>query len=155
LIVPTLYNMAQQSINLSKLYYTIGELNDYSVPISLIQDEILTLRDSLLNFIPIQQSKANQVNIKTSDDPSIAGTFNIEKGKEFIEHVSYNYNRNESSLQYADPINWQGVEVFKSISDLFNSIAEDNTVNNFWKLFAILALLFLIFEMLLLKFYKG
>ncbi|MFT5983099.1 MAG: hypothetical protein ACI9RM_001540 [Ulvibacter sp.] len=155
LIVPTLYNMAQQSINLSKLYYTIGELNDYSVPISLIQDEILTLRDSLLNFIPIQQSKANQVNIKTSDDPSIAGTFNIEKGKEFIEHVSYNYNRNESSLQYADPINWQGVEVFNSISDLFNSIAEDNTVNNFWKLFAILALLFLIFEMLLLKFYKG
>ncbi|MFT7628917.1 MAG: hypothetical protein ACI9OS_002583 [Ulvibacter sp.] len=155
LIVPTLYNMAQQSINLSKLYYTIGELNDYSVPISLIQDEILTLRDSLLNFIPIQQSKANQVNIKTSDDPSIAGTFNIEKGKEFIEHVSYNYNRNESSLQYADPINWQGVEVFNSINDLFNSIAEDNTVNNFWKLFAILALLFLIFEMLLLKFYKG
>jgi hypothetical protein len=69
--------------------------------------------------------------------------------------VSYNYNRNESSLQYADPINWQGVEVFNSISDLFNSIAEDNTVNNFWKLFAILALLFLIFEMLLLKFYKG
>ena len=155
LIVPTLYNMAQQSIKLSKLYYTIGELNNYSVPVSLIQDEILTLRDSLLNFIPIQQSKANQVNIRTSDDPSTAGTFNIEKDKEFIELVSYNYNRNESLLQYADPINWQGVEVFNSVNDLFNSIAEDNAVNSFWKLFAILALLFLIFEMLLLKFYKS
>ena len=155
LIVPTLYNMAQQSIKLSKLYYTIGELNNYSVPVSLIQDEILTLRDSLLNFIPIQQSKANQVNIRTSADPSIAGTFNIEKDKEFLELVSYNYNRNESLLQYANPINWQGVEVFNSVNDLFNSIAEDNAVNSFWKLFAILALLFLIFEMLLLKFYKS
>ena len=155
LIVPTLYNMAQQSIKLSKLYYNIGELNNYSVPVSLIQDEILTLRDSLLNFIPIQQSKANQVNIRTSDDPSIAGTFNIEKDKEFLEHVSYNYNRNESLLQYADPINWQGVEVFNSVNDLFNSIAEDNAISSFWKLFAILALLFLIFEMLLLKFYKS
>ena len=155
LIVPTVYNMAQQSIKLSKLYYTIGTLNNYSIPVSLLQDEILTLRDSLFNFIPIQQVKANQVNIKTSDDPSMAGTFNIEKGKEFIEHVSYNYNRNESLLQYADPINWQGVEVFNDINDLFNSIAEDNAVNSFWKLFAILALLFLIFEMLLLKFYKS
>jgi hypothetical protein len=155
LIVPTLYNMAQQSIKLSKLYYTIGELNKYSVPVSLIQDEILTLRDSLLNFIPIQQVKANQVNIRTSDDPSTAGTFNIEKDKEFIELVSYNYNRNESLLQYTDPVNWQGVEVFNSVNDLFNSIAEDNAVNSFWKLFAILAFLFLIFEMLLLKFYKS
>jgi hypothetical protein len=69
--------------------------------------------------------------------------------------VSYNYNRNESVLQYADPINWKGVEVFNSVNDLFNSIAEENAVNSFWKLFAILALLFLIIEMLLLKFYKS
>jgi hypothetical protein len=155
LIVPTLYNMAQQSVKLSKLYYTIGEQNNYSVPVSLIQDEILSIRDSLINFIPIQQVKANQVNIRTSEDPSKSGTFNIEKDKEFIELVSYNYNRNESLLQYADPINWQGVKVFNSVNDLFNSIAEDNAVNSFWKLFAILALLFLIFEMLLLKFYKS
>jgi hypothetical protein len=155
LIVPTLYNMAQQSIKLSKLYYIIGEQNNYSVPVSLTQDEILTLRDSLVSYIPIQQVKANQVNVETSDDPSIAGTFTIEKDKEFVELVSYNYNRNESVLQYADPINWKGVEVFNSVNDLFNSIAEENAVNSFWKLFAILALLFLIIEMLLLKFYKS
>ena len=155
LIVPTLYNMAQQSIKLSKLYYSIGEQNNYSVPVSLTQDEILTLRDSLVSFIPIQQAKANQVNIRTSDDPAIAGTFTIEKDKKFVELVSYNYNRNESLLQYADPINWKGVEVFNSVKDLFNSIAEENAVNSFWKLFAILALLFLVIEMLLLKFYKS
>tara|TARA_R110002110_G_scaffold92763_16_gene242019 strand:+ start:3900 stop:5825 length:1926 start_codon:yes stop_codon:yes gene_type:complete len=155
LIVPTLYNMAQQSIKLSKLYYTIGKQNNYSVPVALIQDEILTLRDSLLSFIPIQQVKANQVNIRTNDDPSLAGTFNIEKDKEFIELVSYNYSRNESLLQYANPRNWQGVEVFNSVNDLFNSIAEENAVHSFWKLFAMLAFLFLIFEMLLLKFYKS
>ena len=155
LIVPTIYNMAQQSIKLSKLYYTIGIANKYAVPVSLIQDEILTVRDSVFKYIPIQEVKANQVNITTSEEPSIAGTYDIENNKEFLEHVSYNYNRDESLLQYADPINWEGVEVFNNVNDLFNSIVKENTINSFWKLFAALALLFLIFEMLLLKFYKS
>jgi hypothetical protein len=37
---------------------------------------------------------------------------------------------------------------------LFDSIARENKVTDFWKWFALLALLFLIAEMLVLKFYK-
>ena len=155
LIVPTIYNMAQQSVALSELYYTIGEVNKYAIPVSLKQDEILTIKDSLIQFIPMQQVKANQVNIMTRENPAIAGNFNIEKGKDFIEFVSYNFRRDESVLRYADPYNWKGAKVFDSVKILFNSLAEDNSIRNFWKLFAALALIFLIFEMLLLKFYKS
>ena len=155
LVVPTIYNMAQQSVALSELYYTIGEVNKFAIPIALKQDEILTIKDSLIQFIPMQQLKANQVNIKTLENPDIAGTFNIEKGEDFVEFVSYNYRRDESILRYANPSDWEGAEVFDSVKNLFNSIAKDNSINNFWKLFAALALIFLIFEMLLLKFYKS
>lgn len=155
LIVPTIYNMAYQSLQLPRLYYTISKQNNFSVPVKLMQDEILTLRDSVTNFIPLQQTKANKVNITTSDLPSVSGVFQIEKDQTFIENVSYNYNRNENILQYADPNKWNGAKVYKNVAELFTSIAEENTINSYWKWFAIFALVFLIIEMLILKFYKG
>ena len=47
LIVPTFYNIAQHSFPLPRLYYTIGELNTYAIPIKMNQDEILTLSDRI------------------------------------------------------------------------------------------------------------
>jgi len=154
LIVPTLYNMAIQSLPLPELYYNIGQQNNFSIPVSLVNDEILTLKDSLNSFIPLQQTKANKVTISTTDSPADAGIYQIENKGEFIENVSYNYSREESTLLYADPSSWDGVTVFNSVDELFSSIAEENTINSFWKWFAIFALLFLLFEMLILKFYK-
>jgi len=154
LIVPTLYNMARQSLALPELYYEIGKQNQYSVPVQLSQDAILSLRDSTISFIPLQQTKANQVNITTTDNPEKAAVYHIEKDKSHIQYVSYNYNRTESRLNYADPQDWTGVTVYKSVDALFEKIKEDNTINSFWKWFAIFALLFLLLEMLILKFYR-
>ncbi len=154
LIVPSFYNMAQQSLELPKLYYTIGRSNTFAVPVVLKQDEIVKLRDSVTSLIPLQQSKANKVNISTYDEPSKAGIFEIIKDEAYIEHVSYNYDRRESVLQYADPSHWSGVNVYENVEELFSSIAKENTIHRFWKWFAIFALLFLLMEMLILKFYR-
>ncbi|OAB78136.1 BatA domain-containing protein [Cochleicola gelatinilyticus] len=154
LIVPTLFNMAKQSLSLQNLYYNIGLQNTFSVPEVLMQDEILEMRDSTFRFIPLQQTKANQVIITTNDEPAIAGTYDIVKDKTFIEHISYNYDRSESILQYANLENWKGVQLHNSITEVFNSLAAENSRNDLWKWFAIFALLFLITEMLILKFYK-
>jgi len=154
LIVPTLYNIAKQSLALPKLYYEIGTQNQYSIPVSLSQDEILKITDSSFSYIPLQQTKANQVNITTFESPSDAGTYVIEKDKKPIEKVSYNYNRSESLLRYSNPENWNNTAVHTSIDELFSSIAQDNSIHSYWKWFAIFALLFLILEMIILKFYK-
>ena len=154
LIVPTLYNMAKQSLPLPKLYYEIGKQNQYSIPVSLVQDEILKITDSISSFIPLQQSKANQVNITTIENPSTAGLFAIEKGQISIEKVSYNYNRSESILLYSNPENWNNTNVYNSVDELFSSLAKDNSIHSYWKWFAIFALLFLVLEMIILKFYK-
>ena len=147
--------MAQQSLALPKLYYTLGEQNTFAVPIALMQDEILTMRDSTVSFIPLQQTKANKVIITTNEDPNSSGIYSIEKEGEFIEHVSFNYSREESILQYANPEDWPGINIYNSVEELFDSLAEANEINSFWKWFAIFALLFLIFEMLILKFLKN
>ncbi|MDP2687147.1 MAG: BatA domain-containing protein [Aequorivita sp.] len=154
LVVPTIYNMALQSLPLPNLYYTIGTQNSIAVPVKLGPDEILTIEDSTAQFIPIQQTKANFVLISTTDDPNTAGNYKIVKENEFLENISYNFNRNESELRYLNPKDWKGAEVYKTVDDLFDSISEANSINSFWKWFAIFALLFLLFEMLILKFYK-
>lgn len=154
LIVPTIYNMALQSLPLPHLYYTIGEQNSVAVPVKLGQNEILKIKDSISQFIPLQQTKANYVLITTTEEPTNAGNYQIVKENESLENISYNYSRSESELLYLNPDEWNAVNVYNSIDNLFESITEANSINSFWKWFAIFALLFLLFEMLILKFIK-
>jgi hypothetical protein len=146
--------MALQSLPLPRLYYTIGQQNAIAVPVKLGPDEILTVKDSTEQFIPLQQTKANYVLMTTTDKPNKAGNYQIVKKTEFLENISFNYSRSESELQYLNPEDWEGAEVYSSVNDLFDAIEDANAINSFWKWFAIFALLFLLFEMLILKFYK-
>ena len=154
LVVPTIYNMALQSLPLPRLYYTIGQQNSIAVPVKLGPDEILTIKDSTEQFIPLQQTKANYVLMTTTEEPDKAGNYQIVKKNEFLENISFNYARSESELQYLNPEDWEGAEVYSSVEDLFDSLADESALNSIWKWFAIFALLFLLFEMLILKFYK-
>jgi len=155
LIVPTLYNIAKQSLKPPKLYYSLGSAVSFGVNATLTADEILTIKDSVVNFIPLQKIKSNKVIVTTNTYPQSAGTFSINKADTFIESVSYNYKRDESSLTFSDVKNWAGVTPHQNITNLFNAILKENTITDFWKWFALLALLFLIAEMLVLKFFKN
>ncbi|MFT5078766.1 MAG: hypothetical protein ACI917_001283, partial [Patiriisocius sp.] len=142
------------SLPLPKLYYTTGEPNTFAIPIKLQQDQIITLRDSLSSFIPLQIANSNKVTITTEETPDIAGTYAVMNDADFLENVSFNYDRDESILQYAALEDWEGVDAHDSIAALFENIVKDNTINEFWKWFAIGAFLFLLAEMLVLRFYK-
>jgi len=155
LIVPTFYNMAMRSLPLADLYYESGRQNTFAVPVNLSQDEILQIRDSVSTFIPLQQTKANQVIITTLDEPRESGNYSIEKEGEIIEGISYNYNRSESRLQYLEAEDWQNARNYNNVASMFDTIAEENSINSFWKWFVIFALVFLILELLVLKFYKN
>ncbi len=90
----------------------------------------------------------------TTEEPDKAGNYQIVKKNEFLENISFNYARSKSELQYLNPEDWEGAEVYSSVEDLFDSLADESAINSIWKWFAIFALLFLLFEMLILKFYK-
>ena len=154
LIVPTFYNISKRSLKLANLYYTIGKENTFDIVTDLQQDAVLTLVSESSKVIPQQQYFNNKVAITTIDIPEKSGIYNIKNKAEIIENVSYNYNRDESILVYQNFSNLDNVTISNSISDAFNTIKNDTKVNELWKWFVILALILLIIEMLILKFFK-
>lgn len=157
LIVPTLYNMSKQSLELSQLYFYTGQDITYDIPIALQEDDILTLQEvtnSNNTSIPLQRSQGNKVQITTTQEPSIAGIYNVNSKEETIGQVSYNYPRDESILRYATLDTKDGSNYESSINALFEGFNTADAVTNLWKWFVIFALLFLLLEILILKFYK-
>ncbi len=155
LIVPTFYNMALQSLPLANLYYENRKQNTLAIPIRLSQDEILQIKDSISSFIPLQQTKANQVLITTLDEPRNSGNYEVVKDEEAIEGISFNYDRSESRLQYLQADDWENARTYNSVESMFDSIADENAINSFWKWFVIFAVVFLVLELLVLKFFKN
>jgi len=154
LIVPTFFNIAKQSLNTSTLYYTIGQNNSYDVSTSLQQDAVLTLVKGEDKIIPQQTYFNNKVVINTTETPEQSGVYDLKNNTEILQNISYNYDRNESNLVYQNLDNIENVTVSNSITNLFDTIKKDTKVNELWKWFVILALVLLIIEMLILKYFK-
>ncbi len=154
LIVPTLYNIGKSGLKQPVLYCTIGKENSFDVTTNLQQDDVLKLVKEPINIIPRQQYFNNKVSINTSNTPNVSGIYTIQNKNEAIQHVSYNYNRAESDLNYHENTNAQNIVFSDSISEIFDSIKSDSKVNNLWKWFVIFALVLLIIEMLILKYFK-
>jgi hypothetical protein len=154
LIVPTMYNIGTQSFKLPKLYYTIGNENRFDVNTSLQQDEIIKLRSFDYEVIPQQRTLTNKVIVTTNEMPNNAGIYEVNKNAEVLQNVSFNYDRTESELNYHDMSRINNFSNVESIPQVINSIKSASNINVLWKWFAIFALVFLITEMLILKFIK-
>jgi len=158
LIVPTLYNIGAQSKVILQLYYTIGQVNTYDTSISLTDDTVLKLKGTTPatdeEQIPLQQSFGNRVSITTTDQPAINGSYTINYRDSIIDQVSYNYDRRESQLRYQQLNAGERISIQNSIESLFDDFKQADTVNSLWKWFIIFALLFLLIEVVLLKFLK-
>ena len=154
LIVPTLYNIGKFSFKNAALYFTIGNENTFDVETQIQQDAVLTLEKDAVNTIPKQQYFNNKVVISTLETPSFAGIYTIKNKNEALKNVSYNYHRTESDLVYRLLSASKNTTISNSISDSFDSIKSDAKINALWKWFVIFALVFLIIEMGILKYFK-
>ena len=117
-------------------------------------DAILKLENSESRFIPLQQTYSNKVNITTLDNPSNAGIYSIVYDNEIVEYISYNYNRLESNLEYYSNEELSNFKVNNSVPQFFETIKNDTNINELWKWFVIFALVFLVLEMVILKYFK-
>ncbi|WP_121665435.1 BatA domain-containing protein [Mesonia aquimarina] len=154
LIAPTFYNIAQQSLQLPQLYFSMGQTNTFDVPVELGNDQVLHISNKTQDFIPRQQKFNSKVQITTNELPDKAGQFTIVNKTDSIQQISFNYNRNESDLNFADLSTIKNIELSNTISTYFSESRSANEINQLWKWFVIFALLFLAIEVLLLKFLK-
>ena len=154
LIVPVLYNIGKQSLKLPQLYYSIGQPNTIAINAVLGQDDILTLGTDENTVIPLQKTFSKTVVLETTDYPVNAGIFNVKNESKILQNLSFNYNRTESDLNYLDLKRNTNVSVNESLATTINDIKSSSTINALWKWFVIFALVFLIIEILLLKYLK-
>lgn len=154
LIVPIFYNFGKLSFKQPVLYYEIGKSNSFDIQVSLQQDDILKLKVDEIEIIPQQRSYQNKVNIITESVPDKAAVYEVVKGSEVISRASYNYSRKEALLNYHDLGTINTLNTLESVADALEEIKSELNINALWKWFAIFALIFLIIEMLILKFFK-
>lgn len=154
LIVPIFYNIGKNSLKLTDLYYTLGKENTFDVQTSLSQDAVLTVAKNSEEFIPLQQTANNKVRITTEEFPTQAGTYDIKNQEVALQQISYNYNRNESTLQYHNIANVYPNNTHTTVAQFFEELKNEQSVASLWKWFVIFALLFLCIEILILKFVK-
>jgi hypothetical protein len=158
LIVPVFYNFGKLSFQHAKLYYYLDAINTIDVETEIKKDEILSILNSKSTIIPPQQTFQSKVTITTKKEPSNAGFYHIMRKKDTLQTIAFNNPKEESALYFIDLNDLKDVnkssDFYSSIPDFFNDLNEKNEVHWLWKWFLALAIVSLLLEILILKFYK-
>ncbi len=158
LIVPVFYNFGLYSSKPSQVYYTIGNSNTIEINAQLNKDDVVHLTTTEEDFIPLQQIAAKKVTITTEFNPIKSGFIEAKLNQKTIKKFAYNYDRTESDLSQV-ALNEYFMEApntlyTNSVTEAFTTVSDNYRTTNLWQLFLLLALVFLVIEMLLLKFLK-
>ena len=158
LVVPVFYNFAKNSSKFSELYYTITPETTIDIKASLNKDAILKVSNGTTEFIPLQQVAQNKVTITIENTILKSGLYTIYSKEKTLKTVAFNYNRAESDLSYMDlntlQSNNKNIQISSSIDDLFDEINNQQKINWLFKWFLAFSVLFLLIEILILKYFK-
>ena len=158
LIVPVFYNFGKMSFQYPKLAYRINEESKIEIETKIGKDEILTISNENNSFIPVQQTYQNKVIISTKEQPLQAGFYKVLKEDIKVKDIAFNYPKEESLLNFIDlntlKEHHKNITISSSIKEVFNEINKNNEVHWLWKWFLALAIVSLLLEILILKFYK-
>ncbi len=158
LIVPTFYNFGKLSAQLPQPSYTIGNRNLIDIPISLNKNEVVTIKNKASSFIPLQQAYKSKVQLETFEQPKSNGFYQVIQNNKNSYGLAFNYDSSESMLQFRDMKalikgNSQ-LSYSESVANALQEFEQKNKVTWLWKWFLAAAIVSLIFEILILKFFK-
>jgi len=165
IFVPTMLRMAFTSVQSNPLYYVIGEnemisVRNFTLPNDMVPNVIA---ENGKSFIPgVRESKGQQI-FYMHDNILTAGFYTIASVSDTL-HVAYNYDRQESELDYftkseiGQQINnekfknitvWKesGIPIAKAIAKLYQGVP-------LWRWFILVALLALLLEEIIIRFWK-
>lgn len=154
LIVPTFYKIAQNSLAFPRPYYVIGNSNVLDLDISLSGDQIIRITNDNYSIIPQQKRTLKRVSLQFGEDVQYDGNYEIKQENDVLGTLGLNYDRHESSTGYPDFSPPDGLQIHESLEGLFDTHRNKTSINQLWKWFVNLALLFVIAEILLQKFWK-
>jgi hypothetical protein len=157
IVVPVFYNMAKMSVIQNQLSYRIGQSNTIIVPAKLGKDEVLTMSNEKGNLIPTQQIFADYVTLTTDEQPQKSGFYSINHQGKSIQNLAFNNPKSESNIEYwnVEQIteNQKNINIFDNVKEAFSDLIEVQNVKSFFKWFVALALIFVLIEIALLKYF--
>ena len=160
-----LHNIGIMSDIQGKLYNTIGKDNMQTIALrSDNADEVLTLkgRSHKEEFIPEQRRIGNETALFFHDQVKEGGLYDIVKGNTVMGTIAFNQDRKESDLDcYTEDeltkmakSSGQNIEVVAAdTKNIAKSITDKLNGKPLWPYFIILALLCLLAEITLLRFW--
>lgn len=167
LFVPLMYKMALLGGNVTDLSYTLGvdKMLDVS-DVALNVDDRISLKsdNGLYVMYPLVEKRNNMNYLYFFEELPSSGFYDIYKNEDYMSTVAWNDNRNESEMLFCDKD-----ELYKFLKDYnLNVLAmidyEDIKLNGvmdvvvkesvIWKIFIIIALISLLIEILILRFWK-
>ncbi|MFP5437987.1 MAG: BatA domain-containing protein [Bacteroidia bacterium] len=154
LIVPTFYNMGQNSGKTGISAITIGTNQSLLIDTALGKDEVVSVKNDKADFVPAQQLLSNKVKLSFGSYPEQAGNYTTVKGNEKLKDISFNYARTESDLNLENAGALGNFTKADSIATVFNDITSARTASELWKWFVVGTLIFLLLELLIQKFVK-
>ena len=156
LIVPILFNIAKQSLEIDKPYYILQEENMIEINKKINKNQLIKISNSKNSFIPQQKTSSNKISLYTNKEPIEKGFYTISLEKDTLKTIAFNISPKESLLSFQNLTNIQNKNIlaYDSIKELFTEINEKNKVQWLWRLFLTIAIVSLLLEILILKFFK-
>lgn len=152
LIVPTFIRMAQNQNASGIKSLTLGKEASYLLNYPLAKDEIVTVFNASESFIPVQQTMGTKAKLFWQEQPSKAGNYEIKKGNELIDSLSFNYPRNESNLNLFSPSVFEPYQQLKNVEETVQLLKEGKKEISFWRWFILATLLFVLIEIFIQKY---
>lgn len=158
LIVPLFYTIGKLSYKEPKPFYHINTDESFEVKTVVKNDNILSVSHQKERFIPIQKVYQDKVQLSFKEQEVSVGFYAIEKETDTLSILAMNAPQDESELNFMKPDSLKNlpdnISVYYAVDDAFTEINNDNKVNWLWKWFISLAIVSLLVEILLLKFFK-
>lgn len=168
LFVPTLIKMSILSLKPSPVYYktavneaiVLNTTSNFSdKPLHIIKD------DKKSDVIPEHRLVNNATSIFTQNQMTEAGHYEVFENASSVKDLAFNFDRKESDMNFMTKEDLQkqiDEKVLKNFQiiepnekTLTNALQEVNDGKKLWKLFLILALIFLAAEILIIRLFKN
>jgi hypothetical protein len=164
LFAPMVYKMAILGVRNPEIFYFIESnilIRMKDIPASA--DAVVKMKNEEIEIIPQKMVYGGRVMLNVKGDLLSDGFYELKSGeKSESEWVALNYNRDESRLRYysaeylKERFPYENVSVISgNIDKVSETVRQLEQGKTFWKLCIVLSLLFLAFEILLLRFLPG
>lgn len=165
LFVPIMYKIAARSIEQNeKLAYNFQEKTIKLKVGKSNKMQIFKLKNNKIELLPAQKINGEQLTLELPEEVIEAGHYDVvNNDNQVVGSVAFNYDKKESEMQYYSLeelkkifAGKKNVQIYENIADkkFIQDWQERNNGTPLWKYFVVLALIFLMAEVLIIRLMK-